>query len=51
MLHLFNTAVNPHIPLVQALKHWSHIARRLRESKRRRRQYQLERLRSSLLLS
>ena len=28
MLHLFNTAVNPHIPLVQALKHWSHIALR-----------------------
>lgn len=47
MLHLFNTAVNPRIPLAQALEHWPEIARRLSEPPRRR-QYQLERLTSFL---
>ena len=50
MLHLFNTAVNPRIPVAQALRNWPDIARRLSEPPRRR-QYQLERLESSLPLS
>jgi hypothetical protein len=50
MLHLFNTAVHPRIALARALRQWSRIARGLSEPPRRR-QYQLEKLGSSIHLS
>jgi len=43
MLHLLSSGVNPRLPLGQCLRHWPHIARRLREPKRTR-QRQLVRL-------
>lgn len=50
MLHLLSTAINPTIPLAQALRHWPRIARRLAEPPRRRSK-QMETLCTRLSLS
>jgi hypothetical protein len=50
MLHLLSTAINPNIPLAQALRRWYYIAQRLAERPRNRTK-QLEILRARFPLS